>query len=127
MIKNRIAATAALVIFGLAALAGVLAAASANADAGSSTSGTEMTGTAQQSVANARQALDEQLDAARDGNGVGVPAPGIAQTEQHVTFPKTPHGPYTGKPGHNDGADPATGSQAPQPMQVASTQVKTAH
>ncbi|OBB70754.1 hypothetical protein [Mycobacterium sp. 852014-52144_SCH5372336] len=126
MIKNRIAATAALVVFGLAALAGILAA-TANADTASNTTGPQMTGTAQQSVANARQALDEQLDAARDGNGVGVPQPGIAQSEQHIAFPKTPHGAYTGKPAHNNGVDPATGSHTPQPMTVSSTQVKTAH
>ena len=123
MIRTRIAATAALITFGLAALGAIFAAA-AHAD---TENGTTMTGTAEQSVEHARTALDEQLDAARNGNSVNVPQPGSAQTQRHQAFPETPQGPYTGKPDpHPLGEDPAH-THDPAPMETTSSTVNTDH
>jgi len=116
MIKTRIAGTAALFTFGLAALGGI-AAATAHAD---TQDGNVMTPTAEQSIENARTAFDQQLDAARDGNGVNVPAPGSAEAVRHQAFPETPHGPYTGKPNPHDRGEDAAHPHSPQPMQLPS-------
>jgi hypothetical protein len=116
MIKTRLAATAALLTFGLAAFAGILAA-TAHAD---TDGGTTMTPTAEQSIENARTAFDQQLDAARDGNTVNVPAPGSADNDRHQAFPETPHGPYTGKPNSHDRGEDAAHPHSPQPMQIPS-------
>lgn len=114
MIKTRIAATAAMFSFGIAAFSGI-AAATANADA---EGGTVMTPTAEQAVDNARTAYDQQLGAARNGNSVNVPAPGSAEAVRHQAFPETPYGPYTGKPNPHDRGEDAAHTHDPLPMQT---------
>nr|WP_090277889.1 hypothetical protein [Mycolicibacterium komanii]CRL73035.1 hypothetical protein CPGR_03088 [Mycolicibacterium komanii] len=129
MIKTRIAAAAAIFTFALAALFATFAAATASADAGaaSSNGGTVMTDTAEESVKHARHELDAQLAAARDGNGVNVPKPGSVGDQPHTAFPGTPLAPYTGKPDHNDGDDPAADPRAPMSMETSSSTVKPDH
>ena len=101
MIKTRIASTAAVFTFGLAALGGtvVAVAAPANAETGttSSSDSKSMTGTAGPAVADARHISDELQDATRGPNVVHVPAPGSAATAVHVPFPHTPHSPHEGQ------------------------------
>jgi hypothetical protein len=115
MIKTRIASTAALFTFGLAALGGtvVAIAAPASADTGttssssSQTSGDKVTpeealpGTAGPADAEARQIPDELEGATRGPNAASVPAPGSAATAEHILFPHeaAPHSDHNGQ-GH---------------------------
>jgi hypothetical protein len=87
MIKTRIAGTAAIFTFGLAALGGTVVAIAAPANA---ETGTSMTGTAGPAVANAREVSDELEGATRGPNVSPVPAPGSAATQQHELFPHSP-------------------------------------
>ena len=85
MIKTRIAGTAAIVTFGLAALGGTVVAIAAPANAE-----TSMTGTAGPAVADASRVPDELQGATRGPNVSPVPAPGSAAPQQHVPVPHSP-------------------------------------
>ena len=113
MNKNRIAATAAFLTFGLASLGGIVVAiaAPANADADTTTvGGTTMTGTAGQAVDDARQVPEELADATRGPDVAKVPTPGGAATQLHVPFPNNPapHSEHNGQghKGANEQAQP---------------------
>jgi hypothetical protein len=121
MIKTRIAATAAFITFGLASFGGaiVAVAAPANADDDAVTTnsttvyGTAMTGTAGQSVTDARQIPEELADATRGPDVNGVPAPGATATGVHLPFPNNPapHSEHNGQ-GHK-GSNEAPTPQRP--------------
>ena len=113
MNKNRIAATAAFLTFGLASLGGIVVAiaAPANADADTTTvDGTTMTGTAGQAVNDAREIPDELADATRGSDVTSVPTPGSAATGVHLPFPNNPapHSEHNGQghKGSNEQAQP---------------------
>ena len=113
MNKNRIAATAAFLTFGLASLGGIVVAiaAPANADADTTTvDGTTMTGTAGQAVDDAREIPDELADATRGSDVTSVPTPGSAATGVHLPFPNNPapHSEHDGQghKGSNEQAQP---------------------
>ena len=103
MIKTRIATTAALITFALAALSGILIAIAtpANADASTTVDGTTMAGTAGQAVNDARAVAEELATATRGPDVARVRAPGGAATQLHVTFPYSaaPHSEHNGQ-GH---------------------------
>jgi hypothetical protein len=129
MINTRIAGTAAVFTFGLAALGGTVAAiaASANAetDTTSASDGTSMTGTAGPAVGDARRVSDELEDATRGPSSVHVPAPGSAATGVHVPFPHTPHSPHEGQ-GHK-GSNETPQPHKPQSIVTVPSPVKTRH
>ena len=126
MIKTRIAGTAAVLTFGLAAVGGtvVAIAAPANAETGRGSSpDSSMTGTAGPAVAQAREVPDVLEDATRGPNVVLVPAPGSAATRVHVPFPQTPHNPHEGQ-GHK-GSNEKPQPHKSQSIVIVPSPVKT--
>ncbi|MCV7302295.1 hypothetical protein H7J93_21970 [Mycobacterium barrassiae] len=91
MIKTRIATTAALITFALAALSGILIAIAtpANADATITVDGTAMTETAGQAVNDARE-IPAEIAAAIRGTVHSVAAPGSTSTGNHTAFRYSP-------------------------------------
>ncbi|WP_019971671.1 hypothetical protein [Mycobacterium sp. 141] len=106
MIKTRIASTAAIFTFGLAALGGAVFAAPASAapETTVTVDGTAMKGTAGPSVEDAGRVANELESATRGPNVTGVSAPGSAATKVHVLFPHdpAPHSDHNGQ-GHKGG------------------------
>ncbi len=94
MIKTRIATAATIFTFGLAGLGGAVVAIASPAHADAPVTiqieGTAMTGTAGQSVADARAVSQELAGATRGPDVAGVPAPGSAATQSHTLFPHNP-------------------------------------